>query len=51
MAKWSVKPLCRSWPRLLWKRKQQDSDKDIRMAPILFMVEDCETKWELEDML
>jgi hypothetical protein len=33
------------------KRKLKDSDTDIWTAPILFTVEDRETRWELEDTL
>jgi hypothetical protein len=33
------------------KRKEQDSDKEIWTAPILFSVDDRENRWELEDLL
>jgi hypothetical protein len=33
------------------KRKLKDTDTDIWTAPILFTVEDRETRWELEDTL
>jgi hypothetical protein len=33
------------------KRKTKDSDSDIWTAPVLFTVDDRETRWELEDTL
>jgi hypothetical protein len=37
--------------RTTTRRKQKDTDKDIWTAPILFTVDDRETRWELEDTL
>jgi hypothetical protein len=37
--------------RATTKRKEQDSDKEIWTAPVLFTVDDRETRWELEDIL
>jgi hypothetical protein len=37
--------------RATTKRKQQRSEKEVWTAPILFAVDDRETRWELEDLL
>jgi hypothetical protein len=37
--------------RTTTKRKLKDSDSEVWTAPILFTVEDRETRWELEDTL